>query len=75
MGIRRAEGHVVAGGGDGIRQEAMDRVCREVKARFAEEMSRAGRNRRIWSRVKIHRAIEMELEKVAPPGALYSRWL
>jgi len=74
MDIKRGEGHIVAGGGDGIRQEAMDRVRKEVKARFAEEMSRAGRNRRIWIRVRIHRAIEMELQELAPPRALYSRW-
>jgi hypothetical protein len=75
MDIKRGEGHLIAGGGDGIRQEAMDRVRRKVKARFAEEMSRAERNRRLWIRVKIHRAIEKELEKLAPPRALYSRWL
>ena len=62
---------VVADGTERIRSDAKRAVVAEVRARFADELATAGWIKRFWVRWKIHRAIEKELDRLAPPGGLY----
>ena len=67
--------HLVANGRERVLKNNpdKDRICAEVKKRYADRLARAGFIRRIVLRIKIDREIEKEIDKLAPPDAMYSR--
>ena len=65
----------VADGRERAKAAERPRIEREVRARYADRLARAGFGRRIWLRIKIRREIERKLaellKKMAPHDALY----
>ena len=50
---------------------ARDEVIAAVRARYAEPLARAGFFRRLALHLRMQREIARELDKLAPPDALY----
>ena len=50
---------------------ARDEVIASVRARYAEPLASAGVLRRLVLRLRMQREIALELDKLAPPDALY----
>jgi len=50
-----------------------ERICAEIKKRYADHLARAGFFRKIILRYRMSREIKKEIEKLAPPDALYFR--
>ncbi len=54
-------------------QAARAAVIASVRARYAEDLAGAGILRRLALHLRMRREIAQELEKLAPPDALYLR--
>lgn len=52
-------------------RRTIDQIEREVRARFAAEMSHAGLFDRMRIEAKIQKEIRIAVDRVAPPEALY----
>ena len=63
----------VADGRERIARGEIERIRREVRARYADQMAAAGFFRRLWLRVRIRREIERQLNKIAPRDGLYAK--
>ncbi len=50
---------------------ARDEVIASVRARYAEPLASAGILRRLVLRLRMQREIAQELDKLAPPDAIY----
>jgi len=62
---------IVVDGRRRIRKDDLERVRKEVAAKYAARLATAGPVGRFLLRWRLHRDVERELAKLAPPGALY----
>ena len=65
------EQRIVVDGQQRIIDENYARVAWEIRARYAESLSRSGWFGRMLLKIRIRREIERELKRIAPPGGLY----
>jgi hypothetical protein len=63
----------VADGRERIARDEIKRIRREVRARYADRLAAGGLFRRLWLRMKTHREIERQLNKIAPRDGLYAK--
>ena len=56
-----------------IVRENYERISREVRGRYADQLSESGWLCRMFLNFKIRREIIRELKRIAPPGGLYLR--
>jgi len=64
---------IVAGGRRRIISDEIDRIRREVRERYAEELSEAGLLRRLRLRLRIRKKMQTRIDKVAPSRGLYAK--
>ena len=62
---------IVANGRERVVSANADGIARAIRAKYADEMSQAGRIRRLRLRWKIRREIRRELKRIAPGNGLY----
>ena len=70
---RRSEHGFLADGQRRIVRENHERISREVRARYEDQLSGAGWLRRMILHIKIRRETIRELRRIAPTGGLYLR--
>jgi hypothetical protein len=63
----------VADGRERVVRGEIKRIRREVRASYADRLAAAGFFRRLWLRIKIHREIQEQLDKIAPKDGLYAK--
>lgn len=65
--------NIVADGRERVRRAYMDKISEQVRAKYADELTKVGFFRRFVIRIKIRRDIQRELRKIAPNDAHYLR--